>query len=120
MNPEENVGRLTLELHRKAQEFADAARVRAEADVEYRSERAKRMLRARSEEERCSMALAETVADADDAIKTLRFNHLVAEANCDALKHGMTALRERIGFGRSLMTNQREADKLLATDRSIT
>lgn len=114
MNLEDNVAQLCLALHRKASEYEDAAKQRAEADVAYRQSRAKRILRARSEGAK-SIAEAETIADADDAIADLRLKHLVAEGICDGLVKSMIALRERIGFGRSRMANEREADRHLSS-----
>jgi hypothetical protein len=60
------------------------------------------------------------VAEADPLIAQLHLEYLIAEGMTDALTKGMIALRERIGYGRSLMANEREADKLLATNREIT
>jgi hypothetical protein len=111
---EDNVAQLCLALHRKASEYEEATTRRAQADVEYRQARAKRILLARSEGAK-SIAEAETVADADDAIAALRLQHLVTEGVCDGLTKSMIALRERIGFGRSRMANEREVDKHLSS-----
>lgn len=113
-NATETVGQLCLQLHAKANEYAEAAIVRAKAEAEYKSEKAKRVLRARADGEK-SIAAAQMVAEADDLIKDLHLKFLIAEGMTDALTKGMIALRERIGYGRSLIANQREADKLLAT-----
>lgn len=115
----ETVGSLCLQLHAKANEYEVQARKRAVAEAEYKSAKAKRILKARAEGER-SVAAAQTVAEADDYIKKLHLDFLIADGMTDALTKGMIALRERIGYGRSLMANEREADKLLATNREIT
>jgi len=55
----------------------------------------------------------------DDLVAELHLNYLIADGMTESLTKGMIALRERIGYGRSLMANEREADKLLArTERS--
>lgn len=119
MSPEETVGQLCLQLHAKANEYAEAAVARASAEAAYKTERAKRILRARADGEK-SISAAQTVAEADDYIATLHLDYLIADGMTDALTKGMIALRERIGYGRSLMANEREADKLLATSRDVT
>jgi hypothetical protein len=113
-NINDTVGSLCLQLHTKANEYAEAATTRAKAEADYKSERAKRILRARADGEK-SISAAQTVAEADDLIKDLHLKYLIAEGMTDALTKGMIALRERIGYGRSLMATEREADKLLAT-----
>lgn len=119
MNANDTVGQLCLQLHGKANEYAEAAATRAKAEAVYKAERAKRILRARSEGEK-SIAAAQTVAEADPLIADLHLKFLIAEGMTDALTKGMIALRERIGYGRSLMANEREADKLLASSRELT
>lgn len=115
----ETVGSLCLQLHQKANEYAEQAVVRATAEAEYKAAKAKRVLQARADGEK-SISAAQTVAEADDLIKDLHLKFLIAEGMTDALTKGMIALRERIGYGRSLMANEREADKLLATSRDVT
>ena len=118
-NRDETVGQLCLQLHAKANEYAEAATTRARAEAAYKAEKAKRVLRARAEGEK-SISAAQMVAEADDLIADLHLKFLIADGMTDALTKGMIALRERIGYGRSLMANEREADKLLATNREIT
>lgn len=115
-NASETVSSLCLQLHIKANEYAEAATKRATAEAEYKAAKAKRILQARADGEK-SIAAAQTVAEADDHIKKLHLDYLIADGMTDALTKGMIALRERIGYGRSLMANEREADKLLATNR---
>ena len=118
-NRDETVGQLCLQLHAKANEYAEAATTRARAEAAYKAEKAKRVLRARAEGEK-SISAAQMVAEADDLIADLHLKFLIADGMTDALTKSMIALRERIGYGRSLMANEREADKLLATNREIT
>jgi hypothetical protein len=108
-----NVAQLCLSLDRKVHEYADAVRARAEAEVAYKSERAKRILRAKSDGAK-SIAESETVADADDGIRDLRLAYLIAEGHADATGRAISALRERIGYGRSLISTERAADLLHA------
>jgi hypothetical protein len=116
----DTVGSLCLQLHAKANEYAEVAVKRAKAEATYKAERAKRKLRARADGEAKSMAEADTITDADPVIAQLHLEFLIADGMTDALTKGMIALRERIGYGRSLMANEREADKLLATSRELT
>lgn len=115
----ENVGALCLELHRTCVTYGTATRDRAIAEASYKAARAKRKLTARSTGEAKSVAEAELVADADDFIADLHQKYLIADALADSLGKTILALRERIGYGRSLMANEREADKLLATSREL-
>lgn len=115
---EENVAQLCVQLHAKAGSYEEAAKDRARADVAYRQSRAQRILRARTDGAR-SIAEAETIADADQTIADLRLQHLVTEAIVDGLTKSMLALRSRIDVGRSLLSTQREADKLMATSREV-
>ena len=116
---DETVGALCLQLHYKANEYAEQAVKRATAEAEYKAAKAKRIMQARADGEK-SISAAQTVAEADDHIKDLHLKFLIADGMTDALTKGMIALRERIGYGHSLMANEREADKLLATNREIT
>lgn len=118
-NAGETVSSLCLQLHMKANEYATQATKRATAEAEYKAAKAKRILQARADGEK-SISAAQTVAEADDHIKDLHLAYLIADGMTDALTKGMIALRERIGYGRSLMANEREADKLLATSREVT
>ncbi len=115
----ENVAQLSLQLHFKANEYATAAHERAVAEATYKAQKAKRVLRARAEGEK-SISAAQMVAEADDLIKDLHLKYLIADGVVDSLTKSMIALRERIGVQRSLLANEREADKLLATSRELT
>lgn len=110
----ENVAQLCLQLHQTCATYGQATRDRAIAEAVYKTARAKRKLAARAGGEAKSISEAETVADADDFIADLHQTYLIADALADSLGKTILALRERIGYGRSLMADQREADKLLA------
>lgn len=106
-----NVAKLCVDLDRKVHEYAEAVATRARAEVNYKSERAKRILRAKSDGAK-SVAEAETIADADEGIADLRLAYLIAEGTADACGRAIGALRERIGYGRSLIATERETDRL--------
>ena len=112
--PTQNVAALCRELDTTVIRYSDELRAKAESEAAYKTARAKRILKARADGEANSISLAETVADADDAVATLRLEYLIADGIASATKERLTSLRERIGFGRSVMTNEREQDKLLA------
>jgi hypothetical protein len=116
----ENVSQLCLQLHRVSVTYGLATRDRALAEAAYKTARAKRKLTARATSEAKSMAEADMVADADHSIAGLHQNYLIADAWVDTLKGQMGALKERIGYGRSVMADQREADKQLSMAREIT
>lgn len=116
--PVENVGALCRELDVTVGQFAEQLRASADAESEYKRERAKRILRARVEGEK-AISAAEIVADADDVIADLRHKYLIAEGITEATKHRLRSLTERIGFGRSLIANEREQDRLHSQSRNV-
>lgn len=115
----ENVGQLTLQLHKVVQQYGPATKARAVAKAAYKTAHAKKRLSVRASGEAKSQAEADMYADADDFIADLHQNYLIAEAWTDTLKAQIDELKERIGYGRSLMADQRETDKFLAA-REIT
>lgn len=112
MSTPANVSALCRELDLVADRYRDELADKAQADADYRRERAKRILRARADGEASSAAQAETVADADDTIADLRLRYLITEGIAASTKEKLASLRERIGWGRSLYATQREQDKL--------
>lgn len=119
MSAGENVGALCLQLHHTTVAYGEASKDRAVAEAEYKTARAKRKLRARADGEAKSISEAEMIADADEFIADLHQKYLIAEALADSLGKSIAALRERIGYGRSLMATEREVDRLLATNREV-
>jgi hypothetical protein len=115
----ETVAALTLQLHYKTDEYKTVAVDYATAKAAYVTEHAKRKLQAKADGEH-SESGAKTIADADPYVAELHLNSLIGEALTKATDRAIDALQERIGYGRSLMADQREADKLLATNREIT
>jgi len=107
------VASLCRDLEMKTREYDQLAQARANAEVDYKSARARRILRARAEGSK-SIAEAETIAAADPALETLWRQSLIADAMVDAAQKSIWALRERIGYGRSLIATERAADLLQA------
>lgn len=117
-NAAENVATLTLQLHYKTDEYKTVALDYAKAKAAYVTEHAKRKLQAKADGEQ-SESGAKTIADADPYIAQLHLDNLIGEALTKSADRAIDALKERIGYGRSLMADQREADKLLALNREI-
>lgn len=115
----DNVGQLCRELDVITGQYRQELRDKAEAENDYRRERAKRILRARADGEASSATAAETVADADDLISELRLKFLIAEGIAASTKSKIEALKERIGWGRSLYATQREQDRLATVRQDI-
>lgn len=107
--------KVSQELATKPHEYAQLARKAAAAEAAYKSTRAKRRLAAKANGEARSAADAEMVADADDEIGALYLERLVSEAEAEACKLAMFALRARLSFGQSLLGIEREADRVHAT-----
>jgi DNA invertase Pin-like site-specific DNA recombinase len=115
----DNVGQLCRDLARVVDDYREQLAAKAEAETTFKRERAKRILRARADGEASSATAAETVADADDLISDLRLKSLIAEGIAIATKEQIVALKERIGWGRSLYATQREQDRLHSQDGSV-
>lgn len=116
---QDTVAQLCLQLHYKTNEYETAAVSYAKAKAAHTAEHAKRKLQAKADGEN-SESGAKTIADSDPYIAQLHLDYLIAEAMTKACDRSIEALKERIGYGRSLMADQREADKLLASNREIT
>lgn len=108
-----NVAQLCRDLDTKSREYDGLTVQRANAEVDFKAARARRILRARSEGAK-SVAEAETIAAADPAIEALWRASLVADAMVDAAQKAIYVLRERINFGRTVLANERAADSLHA------
>lgn len=104
---------LCVDLDRKSREYETIARARADAEVDFKAARARRILTARAEGAK-SIAEAEMQAAADPAIERLWRAHLIADGIADAAAKSIFALRTRIEFGRSLISTERAADLLSA------
>ena len=103
---------LSRELAQKVEEFRRLAAVRARAEADYRRGRAKATASARVSAK--SYADAELSATASDVVGDLHLAFLLADAEADACKLAVLALRTRIEWGRSVLTNEREADRVHA------
>lgn len=104
-------------LDETVQRYAGEASVAAEAEADYKRNRAKRIMKARHGGAR-SVAEAETIADADDIVADLLMRRLTTAAVADASKQRIVSLRERIGALRSWVADQRAADTLHAGVRT--
>lgn len=108
---------LCVDLDRKTREYEEIARARADAEVDFKAARARRILTARTEGAK-SIAEAEIQALADPAIERLWRAHLIADGIADAATKSIFALRTRIEFGRSLISTERAVDLLHAQGTS--
>lgn len=113
------VGKLCRQLDTVTDQYREELKAKADSDAVYRRERAKRILRARADGEASSATAAETVADADDLISDLRLKYLIAEGIAASTKSKIEALKERIGWGRSLYATQREQDRLATVRQDL-
>lgn len=86
---------------------------RARAKGQYKTQVARRVLKARDEGEK-SVAAAETVASADGRIAELYMEHLMTEALTDGQIEHIRELRQRAEYGRSVIADARAADNLHA------
>lgn len=107
------VAGLCRDLDAKVRDYADQVTARAHAEVDYKAARARRIMQARLEGAK-SIAEAETIAAADPVVEDLWRKHLVADGVTDAGQKAIAALRDRIGFGRSVISSERAADVLHA------
>lgn len=112
VTPNDQVNRLCTELALKVIEYGRLVNERAKADSTYKAARARRILKARLEDGVRAISEAELHADGDPAIESLRLAYLIADGTADACQKAIAALRERIGYGRSLMATEREQDRL--------
>jgi hypothetical protein len=106
-----NVSQLCRDLDAKSREYDVLTVDRANAEVDFKATRARRILQARSDGAK-SIAEAETIAAADPAVESLWRTSLVADAMVDAAQKAIYVLRERINFGRTVLANERAADTL--------
>jgi hypothetical protein len=95
-----------------ADEYRPLLTTAAQAEAEYRTARAKLVLTAKATRERCSVAEAETVADADDRIASLLLARLTSKALADSHLEKLRQLRTQIDVGRSYAASERVADGL--------
>lgn len=86
----------------------------AEAEAEHKAAKAKFMLLAKDERDRCSIAEAETRADADDTIAALYRSRLITRAVADSHLEKLRQLRTHVEAIRSYVASDREADRMHA------
>lgn len=98
----------------QAQQYAALAEAAAEAEAEAKHEKAKFKVRARSSGQARSDADAETQAEADPDIARLLHARLLTAAQRDAANERLKQLRSQLDFGRSVVSQEREQDRLHA------
>ena len=113
-SPSEQVAVLCNELALKVIEYERLVMARANAETDYKSARARRVMKARLEESVKAISEAEYVADGDKAIEELRRTYLVAEGVADACQKQIASHRARIDYGRSRIATERAMDALHA------
>lgn len=118
MSASSNVADLCRQLDVTVGQYRQQLERKANAESDYKRDRAKRVLRARADGEK-AISAAEIVADADDHIAALRLEYLIAEGIVSATKAQIGMLTERIGYGRSLLANEREQDRLHSQNRAV-
>jgi hypothetical protein len=106
---EKTMGAVSHLYETKAVEYAQVAEDAARAESEYKRARAKAILHILADGG--SAAKAEGTVDADDHIGELLLAYKLTAATADSHRARLTQLRERLATGRSIMVNEREADK---------
>lgn len=102
---------ISQELAGKPHEYQRLARAAAVAEAEYKAARARRRLSARATGEARSAAAAEDIADADEDVASMYLTRLTTEAEAEACKMAMYALRARLSFGQTLIGVEKSADQ---------
>lgn len=113
-----HLGDVSVEYQRWADKAREVLVNAAQAEAEYRSEKAKKKLWFRDQGGAKSDAEAETRADADDHIADLLQRRLVARAVADAHLEKLRQLRSQNENGRTYASTERELDKLHAQGRA--
>lgn len=100
-----------LAYQRAATEYGPLLQAAAQAEADYKRERAKLMLRARDSGDVRSMAEAEMRADADDHVAGLLQARLLTRAVADSHLEMLRQLRTQVEAVRSYVASEREADR---------
>lgn len=109
-SPIQQLGAVSREYATKANEYQDIALDAAQAESDYRRERAVCKLRAMSGG--ASAAKADAIADADDIVSRSCLQYKTSAALCDAAGKKLAQLREQIAVGRTVLVGERELDRL--------
>lgn len=100
-----------LAYQQAAVEYGPILQAAAQAEADYKRERAKLMLRARDSGDVRSMSEAEMRADADDRIADLLQQRLLTRAVADSHLEMLRQLRTQVEAVRSYVASEREADR---------
>lgn len=103
-----------LEWDKIARAYRGAMNTAAEAENDYRRERAKFKLRALDADPKLSQAGADTRADADDPVMGLRLRKEAAAADVEAYRQKLYWCRAKADALRSEKVDEREASRLYA------
>lgn len=90
--------------------FRDVVQQAARSEAEYR--RLKAIAVTRAIAEGASVAKAEYVADADPEVARACMDYKMAGAVADSARSRLAQLRSQMDYGRSVLTSEREADRL--------
>ncbi len=110
----EHYAAISREYSVRAQAFGELAEAAARAEGVAKHEKAKFKVRLRDTGEVRADADAETRAEADDRIAGLLQARLLTAATRDAAAERLRQLRAQIEFGRSVISQEREVDRLEA------
>ena len=109
------LGVASREYERETGLFRQIAIDAAEAEVDYKAAFSKFKLKVIYESDnKVSVALAETLAMADDEVIELYRSHKRADALLDSATKRLQQLRERVATGRTYVASEREADRVHA------
>lgn len=103
-----------LEWDNIAKAYRSTMNAHAEAENTYRAERAKFIIRAKNDDPKLSQAGAETLADADDAVMTLRLRKEAKAGEVEAYRQKLFWCRAKADSLRSEKVDEREANRLYA------
>lgn len=114
--PIQRLGQLSREYEGRANDYADIAKTAAANEARYRTVKAQTMLTATGSG--ASAAKAEIIADADPDVAQACWDFKVSAAVADAARAKLNQLREAVATGRSVLVNEREADRVHAAGLS--
>lgn len=101
-----------MEWDRIVKGYRSTMNYHAEAENDYRRERAKFIIRVKDADAKLSQAGAETLADADDEVMTLRLKKEARAGEVEAFKHKLFWCRAKAEALRSERVDEREANRL--------
>lgn len=107
-----DINRHLLEWDKIAQAYRSTINAHAEAENTYRKERAKFIIRAKDADPKLSQAGAETLADADDPVMTLRLKKEAKAGEVEAYRQKLFWCRAKADSLRSDRVDEREANRL--------